>query len=738
MVRVLALVLLALAPFARAFPAERPISVSRVGIAADTLPVSIEGAPGDGRFLVTWASRDRGGQAAVLDLSGQPLADTSIGLPLRAYAVFWRDDAWTIVGHTGLAWGWVRMNRDGVLLDGAVRPLAVTIAVEQMVWTGSSLVAVGQTDEVIRVVTYDADLSLHASHDLSRQSYAGFLRLATDGQTALVAYYENGFGPKPLKTALFSADGALLKTKDISSPGGVVRAMGSAGNGSGYVLLTQTSVQNHAQFGAFRLDRELTRRSAPGGFGRPLWLFETSESLVWDGSAFAFFYLCDTEVRMARLSATGTILDDGLVRTIEDATLRVDTGLAVVAGMETTLLLFMRGEGQDFNEEPQFLRVIAGHDAADLRASEEVELELGAFQQIRPAAASNATQSLVAWRERATVLAPHLVYATRVDAEGNVRDPQSLLIGAASCDQTTPAVATNGDSFLVTWYDDAGVMAARIGADGSVSATTRVDHFREQPCSEVFSTVLSNGTDYLVVWRRMGGETRDVVLAARVAANGALIDTVPIDLGSAAGTVYGASNGTDYLLAWDGRMVRVAANGTRLDAKIGLGSGTRVDGDGTTAVWWNGTSWSLAQFEQQGFLYTYQLARVTPDGTVTKVGSPVSWPTSARTWGDGRFTCHTAGCTLTLGTIEDGAYFLRPVVAADDGGQPFLRLGDAAPVAPVLLRDEHELMNLVTFGVPGGRRFVAFTRYALEHPYSGISRIFIRPAAVTRGRVVRH
>jgi hypothetical protein len=87
------------------------------------------------------------------------------------------------------------------------------------------------------------------------------------------------------------------------------------------------------------------------------------------------------------------------------------------------------------------------------------------------------------------------------------------------------------------------------------------------------------------------------------------------------------------------------------------------------------------------------------------------------------------------GTIESEQYFLRPIEVGADG---VLRAGDPAPVAPVLLRDVYEWHSIVPFGVPGGRSLVALTRYSLEDPYDGISRIFIRPANVVRGRAVRH
>ncbi|HEX6101280.1 MAG TPA: hypothetical protein VF432_33495 [Thermoanaerobaculia bacterium] len=741
MVRILPLILLALAPFARAYPAERPISHPRVGVPAETSPFSMKGAAGDGRFLVVWASIGRGAQAAVLDLTGNPLGDTSIALPLLyPEAVFWHDGAWTVVGSAVGGRGWVRLNRDGALLDSVARPIESPGDLTAAVWTGSSLVVAGRTTLGVHVVTYDADLKRLATRDLETQSFPGLLRLATDGETALVAYVENaGPEPRPMNVALFGADGSLLKTRQIVQTGRRLTALGSPGDGRGYFVVTAASPADNALFAGFLLDHNLDRRSIPGGFGRPERLYAWSETLAWNGSALVFFYVCDgdmtTEVRAARFSATGSILEDGVVTT-DSATFRIHDGFEGVGGMGTTLMLFLRSATSAYDDEPQFLRVRAGHDAASLSASPEVELERGALEQIRPAAASGATQSLVAWRERNSVPAPHRVYAARVDGEGNVRDPQSLLLGTTSCEQARPSVATNGDSFLVTWYDDAGVMAARIGADGSV-VNTRIQHFREQPCVESEAKALSNGTDYLVVWRR-SGESEDPVLAARVAASGTLIDTVPIELGEAASMVSGASNGTDYLLAWDGRMIRVAANGTRLDAKIEASGGKRVAGDGTLAVWWNGTAYSLVQYQPRGFSYEYQLARVTPDGGVTKVGSPEAWPALQPSWGGGDYTCHGAGCTAVYGTIEEGGYFLRPVDVADDGVLPFFRVRDAAPIAPPILRDPDERADIVPFGVPGGRRFVAFTRYSLEHPYSGISRVFIRPLTVVRGRAVRH
>ncbi|HEY0371013.1 MAG TPA: hypothetical protein VGD79_03385, partial [Thermoanaerobaculia bacterium] len=608
MVRVLAVLLLALAPLAHAFPAEWPVSATRVGRASQTAPSSIRGFAGDDGFLVTWLSQDRGGQAAVIGLDGKPVGSTSIGLPLRVYGAFWNDDTWTILGRTATNWGWVRVSRDGVLLDRVARPLSLYgTSLDEAVWTGTSLIVAGRaTTTSIGVRTFDENLDLRTSYELPIDYSPNAVRLATDGETALLVYHDlSNVFPRVMHVLLLDAGGNVQRSKDIEADG--VVAASSAGNGNGYLVVT-TKITNSTSFSGFRLDHDLVKRTIPVGFGVGDSTYYAGETLSWDGSAFVFFYPSNG-VRLARLSAAGGILEDTQIIS-SNPTTGTKMGLGGVAGMGQSLLLFTRGEGLNY-EEPHFLRMRAAHDAAGLIASEEVMLERGAFQQVTPAAASNATQSLLAWRERNSVTASHLVYAARVDADGNVRDPQSLLLGAGSCDRTTPSIATNGDSFLVAWYDDSGVVAARVGADGAV-ANTRVQFSRQQPCEETMATALSNGKDYLVVWRRTDAP-RDIVLAARVAADGTLIDTVPIELGNATSNILGASNGTDYLLAWDGRMVRVAANGTRMDSK----PGPRVAGESTVAAWWNGTSYSLVQQVAVNFATLYQLAQVTSQGAVT-------------------------------------------------------------------------------------------------------------------------
>jgi hypothetical protein len=112
----------------------------------------------------------------------------------------------------------------------------------------------------------------------------------------------------------------------------------------------------------------------------------------------------------------------------------------------------------------------------------------------------------------------------------------------------------------------------------------------------------SNGTDYLVAWRReysMGMPGAVELYGARVRADGTLLDTSARVL-SQDGTLSIpaiASNGTDYLVAWvDGSVLwgnRVRADGTTPDG-VGRMLVTSVDDKGRPAVASDGTAYLLA------------------------------------------------------------------------------------------------------------------------------------------------
>ncbi|AKT42692.1 hypothetical protein [Chondromyces crocatus] len=127
--------------------------------------------------------------------------------------------------------------------------------------------------------------------------------------------------------------------------------------------------------------------------------------------------------------------------------------------------------------------------------------------------------------------------------------------GPAAGLQGRPAIAWNGDHYLLVWQDDrrgtTDIWAARLNADGSFIDPT--GKLLIENASE--PAIATNGTDFLVTFGRSTGNPYGKSLsAARVSAAGALVSETPIP---GAGTMLEkparvAFDGTNYVVVWTG------------------------------------------------------------------------------------------------------------------------------------------------------------------------------------------
>jgi MYXO-CTERM domain-containing protein len=192
--------------------------------------------------------------------------------------------------------------------------------------------------------------------------------------------------------------------------------------------------------------------------------------------------------------------------------------------------------------------------------------------------------------------APYELYARRVATDG-VLEPGELVLASASTDHFLPAVATDGDGFVVVYRDLIedlwSVRAARVGGDGVVTTPPggleihpfEVDEVAifgaatgylaamsdpagvhvlplasdGSPAGAVVTVaaetlagdprVTSDGTSFLVVWTR-----DDEIRAIHVASDGTPLDPAPLSVGSSTMAYWGtevAFDGSAYLIAWD-------------------------------------------------------------------------------------------------------------------------------------------------------------------------------------------
>jgi phosphoribosylformylglycinamidine (FGAM) synthase PurS component len=212
-----------------------------------------------------------------------------------------------------------------------------------------------------------------------------------------------------------------------------------------------------------------------------------------------------------------------------------------------------------------------------------------------------------------------------------VLDPQGIAISTAADYQWSPALAFDGENFLVAWTDRRGVdntdiYGARVTPAGVVLdpagvAISTATGNQESPA------VAASGESLFVVWRdsRSGPYTYDVY-GARVTPAGVVLDPQGIAISTATGNQREpalAFDGTNLLVAWnDGRNggydiygARVTPAGVVLDAQ-GIAIST-TPGYGGPALAFDGENslvvWEDERYGGYGDIYGTQ---VTPAGVV--------------------------------------------------------------------------------------------------------------------------
>lgn len=253
---------------------------------------------------------------------------------------------------------------------------------------------------------------------------------------------------------------------------------------------------------------------------------------------------------------------------------------------------------------------------------------------------------LVTWAApRGTSATDWDVLGARVLADGTVLD-SPLPIGAlAGSVQNSPAVAGNGQNFLVTWRDsrNTGIYGTIVTREGSLSTTNGISVLNAT-YDQYTPAVAALGTNYLVVaqdYRRSTSAAYNSdVYGARVSGLGMLLDPVGFPICTNAGSQFRpavAADGTNYLVVWedydvDGsniRAARVTGEGVVLDpvalvvshAVNRQGNPTvTADGGGFVVAWQDHRESTGGNFEAR-----IRAARVSGDGTVLDAaGVPVS------------------------------------------------------------------------------------------------------------------
>lgn len=737
MIRTLTLLLLAASASAQmSFGPASPVSVVRQGLNAKRYTIQpVRAAAGDGAALVTWAdfravvpgAGTATGAAIRVGLDGKPLDAAAFELPLVPDAVVWNGEYWIVVSRQGL----VRINRDGALLDPAVRSFTNPISSTQpvlAVWTGNGIIVAAVDNNRVTALTFDASLRFTGQHLLMVPTVGGtLLGIASDGETTMVLYRDtvSGNGPFSLRSAMFDRRGSLLANGPIYSQ--TLRsevALAAGDEGYAFVSLVQ-SPGSAAVYEAVYVGRDnaVQGKSAPFGVSAQRLHVRMARSMTWDGTSFAFFPVLrsgsgSTDLFMTRIAPGAPLV--GPAATVMPWQ---------YGGTATEAPVVLLDDGVTLLVEPKYIATLDGGDRLFARASADPlslgsaaasDLIIGAFPQETPAVASSATQSLVVWRERTRVgvFSFFDVYATRVTDGGKVLDPQSRLAGTSSCDETAPVVVSTGLDFLVAWFEDrAGTQVRVVRANGALGTTTTIRTFDH--CDTARSmrlTGASNGTDVLFVWTERGTVTRRIV-GMRVSREGLKLDPQPIEIGVTPDVdivTQVASDGRDWLVTFGSEAMRVASTGALLSGLITFGNDAYAEG-----VFWNGTAYvAWVRYGTAADAAEYRLFRVARDGTSPTLGQPLPDPVDVplTAYAAKPFTCRSGVCLAPYGD----------------------RLLRVNPDLSVQLLDVETENRITTVLAGASQPLLVYVRRPAELPFGGVPRVFVQGTPTDKGRAVRH
>jgi hypothetical protein len=254
--------------------------------------------------------------------------------------------------------------------------------------------------------------------------------------------------------------------------------------------------------------------------------------------------------RARRVSASGVLLDTAILLRRDTAMTQAWTSVA----FGDTCFLAAWSEGT-LRHDVYAARVSVSGKLID---SVGMQLCSGPLDDRSPSVGFDGTRYLVMWNEMDPSAPNHFaVCGRRVTVDGVPLDSGLIRPGPPGHACTSPSVAADQANFLVAFcardtltLDENGC-CARISPDGAV-----VDSGRFFPLgadAQTNPSGASDGTDFLAVWTESWPQGQMVVQAARIAADGTLLDPVGFTVNDEPGAKSNVATGFGdslYLVAW--------------------------------------------------------------------------------------------------------------------------------------------------------------------------------------------
>jgi hypothetical protein len=218
--------------------------------------------------------------------------------------------------------------------------------------------------------------------------------------------------------------------------------------------------------------------------------------------------LRNTPTNVVRGDIYGTIVTaDGIVQQpsgIPIRTNRNDQALPAVAPVGANFMVVWQDSvnGWDISGA----RLDGTGDILDPTA---IPISAGINNETSPVIAGNSSGALVVWTDtRGDAVSTH-IYGARLASDGTVLDTNGIPICTLSGSQTAPAVATDGNGFLVAWTDNrnsaayvSDIYGTLVRSDGSISKTNGFA-IRAATGSQTAVTLAFDGTAYLAAWQEV-------------------------------------------------------------------------------------------------------------------------------------------------------------------------------------------------------------------------------------------
>jgi len=149
------------------------------------------------------------------------------------------------------------------------------------------------------------------------------------------------------------------------------------------------------------------------------------------------------------------------------------------------------------------------------------------------------------------------IYGARVSVDGQVLDPNGIVISSVAGRQTLPAVAFGGGNYTVVWQDsrngNADIYGARVAPSGQVLDSSGIRVCGANLDQEMPS-VAFDGTNSLIVWDDWRNQSSADIYAARLTPTGQVLDSFGIPVSTATGDQLEPAvtfDGSNYLAVWE-------------------------------------------------------------------------------------------------------------------------------------------------------------------------------------------